>query len=101
MREMLTAVEKIEAAPGQRILVVSDVHGHFNHLVQLLRKLEYGGDDILVIVGDLIEKGPESLRAVLYECLIYLNQFPDSFLLTFLPFCHIIKTRNEFLTVQS
>ena len=66
MREMLTAIEKIEAAPGQRILVVSDVHGHFNHLVQLLRKMEYGGDDILVIVGDLIEKGPESLRVVQY-----------------------------------
>ena len=44
--------------------MVSDVHGHFNHLVQLLRKMEYGGDDILVIVGDLIEKGPESLRVV-------------------------------------
>lgn len=66
MSEIRTTIEKIEAAPGQRLLVVSDIHGHFNDLVQLLRKMEYGGDDILIIVGDLIEKGPESLRVVQY-----------------------------------
>lgn len=66
MREIRTTIEKMEAAPGQRLLVISDIHGHFNHLVQLLKKLKYGGDDILVIVGDLIEKGPESLRVVQY-----------------------------------
>lgn len=61
-----TTIERIDAAPGQRLLVVSDIHGHFNRLVQLLRKLEYGGNDMLIIVGDLIEKGPESLRVVQY-----------------------------------
>ena len=65
-KELKTTIQNIEAAPGQRLLVVSDIHGHFNHLVQLLKKMEYGGDDILVIVGDLIEKGPESLRVVQY-----------------------------------
>lgn len=64
--QIRTTVQKIEAAPGQRLLVVSDIHGHFDWLVQLLKKLEYGGDDILVIVGDLIDKGPESLRVVRY-----------------------------------
>lgn len=65
-KEIKTTIQHIQAAPGQRILVISDIHGHFNRLVQLLRKLEYGGDDILVIVGDLIDKGPESLRVVQY-----------------------------------
>lgn len=65
-KEFRTTIQHIDAAPGQRILVLSDIHGHFNRLVQLLRKLEYGGDDILVIVGDLIDKGPESLRVVQY-----------------------------------
>ena len=65
-KELRTTIEQIEAAPGQRLLVVSDIHGHFNRLVQLLKKLEYGGDDILIIVGDLIDKGPESLRVVQY-----------------------------------
>ena len=65
-KELKTTIQHIEAAPGQRILVVSDIHGHFNYLVQLLKKMEYSGDDILVIVGDLIDKGPESLRVVQY-----------------------------------
>lgn len=65
-RKVRTSIERIEAAPGQRLLVISDIHGHFDRLVQLLRKLEYGGDDLLIIVGDLIEKGPESLRVVQY-----------------------------------
>lgn len=64
--EIRTTIEKIEAAPGQRLLVVSDIHGHFNRLVQLLKRMEYGGDDILIIVGDLVDKGPESLRVVQY-----------------------------------
>lgn len=64
--EIRTTIEKIEAAPGQRLLVVSDIHGHFNRLVQLLKKMEYGGNDILIIVGDLVDKGPESLRVVQY-----------------------------------
>ena len=65
-KEVLTTIQKINIAPGQRLLVLSDIHGHFNRLVQLLKKMEYGGNDVLVIVGDLIEKGPESLRTVQY-----------------------------------
>lgn len=64
--EILTKIQKIEAEPGQRLLVVSDIHGHLNRLVQLLKKMNYDGDDILIIVGDLIDKGPESLRVVQY-----------------------------------
>lgn len=69
-RELCTAInttiERIGAAPGQRLLVVSDIHGQRNWLIRLLEKMEYGGDDILIIIGDLIEKGPESLGVVRY-----------------------------------
>lgn len=64
--EILTTIQNIETKPGQRLLVVSDIHGHLNRLVQLLKKMNYDGDDILIIVGDLIDKGPESLRVVQY-----------------------------------
>lgn len=63
---MKTTIQSIESRPGQRIIVTSDIHGHLNHLVQLLRRAGYGGDDILVIVGDLIDKGPESLHTLRY-----------------------------------
>lgn len=61
-----TTIQQIEAKPGQRLLVVSDIHGHLDRLIQLLRQMHYSRDDILVLVGDLIEKGPESLRVVQY-----------------------------------
>lgn len=65
-RELCTTIERIGAAPGQRLLVVSDIHGRRDWLIQLLEKMEYGGDDILIIIGDLIEKGPDSLGVVRY-----------------------------------
>lgn len=65
-KDIRITIERIEAAPQQRLLVVSDIHGHFNCLVRLLEKMKYDGDDILILVGDLIEKGPESLRVVQY-----------------------------------
>lgn len=63
---MKTTIQKIEAAPGQRIIAVSDIHGQLNHLIQLLRKVNYSGNDILVIVGDLVDKGTDSLRTLQY-----------------------------------
>ncbi len=46
--------------------MVSDIHGHLNCLIHLLKKMEYDGNDILIIVGDLIDKGSESLWTVQY-----------------------------------
>ena len=61
-----TTIQEIAAKQGQRLLVVSDIHGHLDRFIQLLRQMNYSGEDILVLVGDLIEKGPESLRVVQY-----------------------------------
>jgi len=43
---------------------MSDIHGHAENFLRVLQKAGYGGDDVLVIAGDLIDKGPESLRTV-------------------------------------
>lgn len=63
---METTIQRIEAQSGQRIIAISDIHGHLDNMVQLLRKLNYSGDDILILVGDLVDKGPDSLRVVRY-----------------------------------
>ena len=63
---MNTIIQKINARPGQRIIAMSDIHGHLENMQGLLEKLEYDAEDILVIVGDLVDKGPESLRTVRY-----------------------------------
>lgn len=45
-----------------RILAVSDLHGSLDLFQELLEKCSYHpGEDVLVIVGDLVEKGPDCL----------------------------------------
>ena len=51
---------------GKRILVTSDILGHVEHLQNVLRLAEFHADDVLVIVGDILEKGPDSLAALRY-----------------------------------
>ncbi len=63
---MKTTIQKISAAPGKRIIAMSDIHGHLDNLTGLLTKINYSEDDVLVLVGDLIDKGPESLGVVRY-----------------------------------
>ncbi len=41
-------------------IVVGDIHGCYDELVELLEKARFAGDDKLVSVGDLIVKGPKN-----------------------------------------
>lgn len=50
--------------PGRRILAVSDVHGRLDYFTGLLEKVSFGKSDTLIIVGDLLEKGPQSLETL-------------------------------------
>lgn len=59
--EFLLRRERLEIPAGRRILVVSDVHGHGHFLERLLEKAGFGDGDELIILGDIIEKGPDSL----------------------------------------
>ncbi len=54
-------VLSLPAHANGRILVTTDIHGHIGHLDVLLERAQFGGDDFLVVVGDLIEKGPHCL----------------------------------------
>ena len=44
---------------GRRI-VVGDIHGCYDELMELLEKIGIGDDDHVISVGDLITKGPKS-----------------------------------------
>jgi len=54
----------IEIAPGRRIIAVSDIHGNLAYFKGLLEKLRFCADDVLIIVGDFLEKGEESLKTL-------------------------------------
>lgn len=62
----LARVERLEFAPNQRVLVISDVHGHLEFLQGVLEKAKFSQDDVLILAGDMIEKGPRTLETIRY-----------------------------------
>lgn len=48
----------------RRLLVVGDIHGCFRELEALSRLAELGPTDLLVSVGDLVDRGPSSFEVV-------------------------------------
>jgi protein phosphatase len=68
---MQTVIAVPHIDPNRRILVTSDIHGHAAWLKNALAKADFGGDDLLIVVGDFIEKGPaglETVRTVMELC---------------------------------
>ncbi|MBR5108947.1 MAG: metallophosphoesterase [Clostridia bacterium] len=61
---MKTTIQRAELPDDRRVLMISDVHGHADGLRAILKKAAFTPEDVLVIVGDLIEKGPQSLETV-------------------------------------
>ena len=57
-------VQRLDVPPDRRILVVSDIHGNLPYLRGLLEKAAFGEDDELIVAGDFLEKGPESLNTL-------------------------------------
>lgn len=61
-----TKIHTMDIPAGKRILVTSDIHGHGEYLRKLLEKASFSKDDILIIVGDILERGPDSLGTLRY-----------------------------------
>lgn len=62
---MNVTITHADFVPGARVLAVSDIHGHADRLRRVLALADYApGEDYLVIVGDIIEKGPACLDAL-------------------------------------
>lgn len=51
----------------QRIIMLGDIHGHYIHLRNMLRKIKYNPKkDYLLVLGDFVAKGPDSVKVVEY-----------------------------------
>ena len=62
MPERRAKIEALALEPGRRVLVLSDVHGNVPYLEGVLRRAGFCDADELIIDGDFLEKGEESLR---------------------------------------
>lgn len=49
----------LESPKMARTIVIGDIHGCYDEVVELLQKLTFGLDDRVVAVGDLTVKGPK------------------------------------------
>ena len=56
-------IRNLELPPG-RLMVISDVHGDLACLKTLVEKLSPTPEDRFLFLGDLVEKGPESLATL-------------------------------------
>lgn len=63
---MKTIVQNVNINDKRRILAISDIHGNLKLLKQLLAKVNYTEDDILILIGDLIEKGTQNIETLQY-----------------------------------
>jgi predicted phosphodiesterase len=61
-----------------RYIFIGDVHGCIEELNLLIAKLDLRPGDILIFVGDLVDRGPDS-RAVIRRVRELLEQYPGSF----------------------
>lgn len=55
-------IEEWLPPPGKRLLVISDIHGNVPYFEGVLRRAGFSDRDELIIDGDFLEKGKESLR---------------------------------------
>jgi len=69
-QERAAVYRKIDAAAWQRLFVVGDLHGCYDLLLDKLARHEFDKRrDLLISVGDLIDRGQENL-----QCLTLLNE---------------------------
>lgn len=58
---MNTKVQHVDFSPFRRVIAVSDIHGDLDGFLGVLEQLHFTSEDALVIVGDILEKGKNSL----------------------------------------
>lgn len=47
-----------------RLLYISDIHGQYSALAALLEKIKPASEDVLIFLGDYVDRGPDSRRVI-------------------------------------
>ena len=79
--------------------VVSDIHGDYDKYMKIFDEVNFGGDDVLYLLGDIVDRGNASCRIMLDAMMRY-NVYPiygnhD------LAALHCLKFLNQEITDQS
>lgn len=60
----MNAVKILDADDSQRVFFCGDVHGEYELLISKLEEINFSDNDVLVFVGDLIDRGPDSIKCL-------------------------------------
>lgn len=60
----MTLLHTVSPSAARRIIAVGDIHGCYDELVELLRRVSPRADDAVVSVGDMVTKGPFAPRCL-------------------------------------
>ncbi|MBO6264401.1 MAG: serine/threonine protein phosphatase [Acidaminococcaceae bacterium] len=61
----------------KRILAVGDIHGMYDKLIKLMEQVQFNpAEDLLIFLGDYIDRGPQSLECVDYVMALN-KQYPE------------------------
>jgi len=52
----------LEKIPYKRVLAIGDIHGHYSEFISLYEKLKVTDEDLVILLGDLIQGGEENLK---------------------------------------
>ena len=63
---MKPVIVKMDLPEDRRILAISDIHGNDFYLRELLEKVDFSEEDILFLLGDIVDKGPNNLETLRY-----------------------------------
>lgn len=55
-------IQQIDLNKFQRVIITSDLHGDDDGFKAMLKKVNFTKEDALIIVGDILEKGSQSLK---------------------------------------
>ncbi len=61
-------IKQLSIKNDKRIICISDIHGNYPILEQLLKKVSFCSEDVLILLGDLFMKGPfshETLKKII------------------------------------
>lgn len=48
------------------VYVISDIHGEYDLFMKMLEKISFSKDDLLIILGDVVDRGKDSIKILEY-----------------------------------
>lgn len=76
---MKKRIIRLPQTDNYRIIAISDIHGHLALFEALFERLSLKDEDILIIIGDFINKGPDSLGTL--RRMMALEERPNTYIL--------------------